>query len=231
MEQARNTWIYCCLIITIFIAVAIIPLEPRYGIIFTVFSLLLLGAAYIRATKKPSSPRVTPAPSTSVTREAPSETKEELVQDLESVQVQVLEEDSREPQSPLPHSQEKPLTDKQASLVPKKKLRQRIDKLEKRVRSLQQQLAEAPLDELKADRTAGEDFEPISSQPPIDELELSELAIERVLEALEEKLAKGAITKSLYDRLRDKYIARMDKAKKRHKASSTRGTKEPLTGE
>ena len=175
----------------------------------------LLGAAYIRATKKPSSPRVSPPLSTSITGEAPSETKEELVQDLESVQVQVLEEDSREPQSLLPHSQEKPLTDKKASLVPKKKLRQRIEKLEKRVRSLQQQLAEAPLDELKADRTAGEDIEPISSQPPIDELELSELAIERVLEALKEKLAKGAITKSLYDRLRDKYIARMKKANSR----------------
>lgn len=227
MEQAHKSWIYCCLIITIFIAIAIIPFEPISGIIFTIFSLLLLGAAYIRATKEPRSP----TRSTSVAGEVPSKEKPELVHDLELVQVQVLEEGSSEPQSSLSPSQEKPLPDEKTSLEPEEKLRQRIDKLEKRVQSLQQQLAEEPLDELKVDRNAGESVEPIPSEPPRDELALSALAVDAVLEALEEKLAKGAITKQLYDRLRDKYIARMEKAKKRHKAPSTRGTKESLTGE
>ena len=231
MEQARNTWIYCCLIITIFIAVAIIPLEPLSGITFTVFSLLLLGAGYIRATEVPKSSRVSSTPSTSIAGETPSEEKEEGAQDLISVQVQVLDEDSREPQSSLPFHQEKPLTDEKAILVPEEKLRQRIEKLEKRVHSLQQQLAEESSDELKVDRKAGESIEGIPSEPARDELELTELAVERVLEALEEKFAKGAITEQLYDRLRDKYKARMEKAKKRHKASPARGTKESLTGE
>jgi hypothetical protein len=61
--------------------------------------------------------------------------------------------------------------------------------------------------------------------------ELSEKAIQHLLETLDEKFAKRAISKQLYTRLRDKYIARMEKAKRRREASAKRGTKDSNSGD
>jgi hypothetical protein len=231
MSQARNRWIYGSIFLTLLIAIAIIPLEPVTGISFTLLSLLIVGAAYIRATKRPSIPPISPTRSTSMLEKATSLDREDLVRDSELVRVHVLEEESKEVQPSQEPSQETSSKPEMANAGTEEKLRQRIVKLEKRVQSLQQQLTEESLSEIETVTPLDEPVEPITSEPPPDDLELSELAIEHILEALDEKLAKGSITKPLYDRLRDKYIARMEKAKKRHKAPSTRGTKEPLTGE
>jgi len=231
MSQAQNRWIYGGLIVTFIIGIAIIPLEPVLGISFTLFSLLLVGAAYIRATPRQRSQTVSPRRSTPVAEEVTSPNKGEPVRTPEQVQILVLDEESKDPQPSHVSSQETLSKTATTSAATEEKLRQRIVKLEKRVQSLQQQLAEEPFSEIGRATPGEKPIETIPSEPPSVDLELSELAIERILEALDEKLAKGAITKPLYDRLRDKYIARREKAKKRHKALSTRGTEESLTGE
>ena len=230
MSQARNRWIYGCIFVTLLIAIAIIPLEPVSGISFTLLSLLIVGAAYIRATRRPSTPPSSPRLSTSVVEEVSSPVREDQVHDSKLIQIQVIEEDSKETQPAKQPSQETPSKPETAKAENEEKLRQRIVKLEKRVQSLQQQLTDESYIETETVTPVEEPATTIPSDPPPDDLEFSELAISRIMEALDEKLAKGAITKPLYDRLRDKYIARMEKAKKRHKTPSKRGTKEPLTG-
>ncbi|MHA2406574.1 MAG: hypothetical protein ACXADB_01945 [Candidatus Hermodarchaeia archaeon] len=104
-------------------------------------------------------------------------------------------------------------------------LQQRIAELEDRIQILNEQLAKDPVpgvpivfsDDFENEKTASE--------------ELSEKAIQHLLETLDEKLAKRSISEQLYTRLRDKYIARMEKSKKRREASAKRGVKDSNSGD
>jgi hypothetical protein len=117
------------------------------------------------------------------------------------------------PASPAPPSTQ---VDKERTSV--ENLQARISELEERVRSLREQLA------------TGSPPEPTTSKPEVHgtprqapvadrEEELSERALEQLLEALDEKLAKGTISQQLYQRLRDKYLARLSKARGKREAA------------
>jgi hypothetical protein len=231
MSRERHNWFGWCLFLTLIVGTFIAVFVTPFAVLFIVFALLVVGVAYILVTEKP---RISASPRTSRksdTKVQPSEDSQKLAPEPELVQVRVLDSDTTELQPlPAPSPQKSPLTKKE-STKSETKLRQNIEKLEKRVLSLQKQLAEDPSASLEVIPSPDEVDETISSEFPVEDLELSALAIDRLLEALDEKLAKGSIPKPLYDRLRDKYIARREKAKKRHKAPSKRGTKEQLTGE
>lgn len=92
----------------------------------------------------------------------------------------------------------------------KETLQERIDKLEDRVRFLRQRLAEEPaLDQ--APSVQPEEDEVPQDFSVDDEEELSERAIQQLLETLDEKLEKGTISQQLYQRLRDKFLTRLQK--------------------
>ena len=96
---------------------------------------------------------------------------------------------------------------------------------------LKSQLAEEPISDSEiTDLTL--DSPALGVEEQVDEEEkLSELAVRQLLEALEEKLAKRAISKQLYNRLRNKYLARLEKKERRRLTSSKRGKKESVTGD
>jgi uncharacterized membrane protein len=109
-----------------------------------------------------------------------------------------------------------------------KELQQRIKELEERVQSLKEELARDPA---SVSRARLESPEMREGEEENEEAELSEKAIQQLLETLDEKFAKGAISEQLYTRLRDKYIARMKKSKGKREASAKRGTKDSSTGD
>ena len=96
---------------------------------------------------------------------------------------------------------------------------------------LKSQLAEEPISDSEiTDLTL--DSPALGVEEQVDEEEkLSELAVRQLLEALEEKLAKRAISKQLYNRLRNKYLARLEKKERGRLISSKRGKKESVTGD
>lgn len=107
-------------------------------------------------------------------------------------------------------------------------LQQRIAELEDRVQLLKEELAEDPTPIVESSILAGDEFE---ENGETNDHEASLEAIQQLLETLEEKLAKGAISERLYMQLRDKYIARRKKTKGKRKASAKRGTKDSSTGD
>lgn len=108
-------------------------------------------------------------------------------------------------------------------------LQQRIEELEKRAKALREELARDPTSISAPKISPSKSLERNGEN---DEDELSEKAIEQLLEVLDEKLAKRAISEQLYTRLHDKYIARIKKTKMKREASSKkRGTKDFSTGD
>ena len=95
------------------------------------------------------------------------------------------------------------------------------------MQSLNEQLAR---DLLPSDVTTIAELEEYLAEEEAQE-NFSEKAMRHLLETLDEKLAKRAISKQLYTRLRDKYIARREKAKKRREAPAKRGIKDSSTGD
>jgi len=89
-------------------------------------------------------------------------------------------------------------------------LQARIDELEDRVRFLQKRLAEEPDSEQAAPIQLEKDEVPKDLSVD-DEEELSERAIQQLMEALDEKFEKGVISQQLYQRLHDKFLTRLKK--------------------
>jgi len=98
-------------------------------------------------------------------------------------------------------------------------LQARINELEERVRWLRERLAAGPTTET----TTAAQTEPSGKSPRTSSTEgaeeLSERALQQLLEALDEKLAKGTISQQLYQRLRDKYLARLSRARNKREAA------------
>lgn len=98
-------------------------------------------------------------------------------------------------------------------------LQARINELEERVRWLRERLATGlPADTITVAQAESDGKSPQTSGIEGTE-ELSERALQQLLEALDEKLAKGTISQQLYQRLRDKYLARLSKARGKREAA------------
>ncbi len=220
MSRRRETWVYGCLCIVIVIGLVFGMLNPVFGLLSAVIAILTVAIIYVFKSQEyePSTePPVDPAISTEEKAESPIT---EAVQELLLDSTPEIDEVPSVAQAPFSSSEALSEEDNDST----QKLQQRIAELEKRVQSLNEQLAIDPEANGTSPIPLPEEGEGIEE---VRENELSETAIQHLLETLDEKLANRSISKQLYTRLRDKYIARMEKAKKRRQASAKRGTKTP----
>jgi hypothetical protein len=132
-----------------------------------------------------------------------------------------IDRDARRPASSAQLSPSLKASGTQAEKGPDsiEKLQARINELEERVRLLRERLAGGPTGDTITVAKPVPDTKSLETPPTNDAEELSERALQHLLEALDEKLAKGAITQQLYQRLRDKYLARLSKARGKREAA------------
>ncbi len=229
MSQERKSWVWPCLCISI----TLLSLSFILGLIVTIYALIfgsvifiitlsLIGIVYfLQKDTKPTN-RVPSTPDVSI-----SKTTQENKGKPDFAQPRIRNEAQKilNLQTSLPKSHtEGPAKPKTQNTTAQ--LKQQITDLENRVRSLREQLADDPYPELLETT-----FPDSSFQQSQEDQELIEKAIEHLLKTLDEKLAKHAISKQLYNRLRDKYIARLEKTKSKREASSKWGTKESGSGD
>jgi hypothetical protein len=169
-------------------------------------------------------------PGTSFAPSASQEQPEEMQPSAETMWIAAskAERDTRRPDiSARPESSRSaPATQAEKGRDSVENLQARINELEERVRWLRERLAAGPT----TDTTTAAQAEPNGRSPQTSTAEgaeeLSERALQQLLEALDEKLAKGTISQQLYQRLRDKYLARLSKARgKREAAAETVSSK------
>jgi hypothetical protein len=235
MRQNSESWVWPCCIITILIGTIFLVLISWFGILFLTISFLFISIIYLARVSTSNTHRRTTQrlddqsayPSKDHEEPPPSEIDSELVRarflDAETPQLSSHEE-------PIPEkegSSEKSIKD---TLPSHETLQRRIDKLEKRVRFLRQQLEEEPTPDQTISTEPKEDKVPQDFSLD-DEEELSELAIQQLLETIDEKLEKGAISKQLYQRLRDKFLTRLKKLQDSYPKQSQRRAEEPKEDE
>ncbi|MFX1565539.1 MAG: hypothetical protein ACFFCH_06070 [Promethearchaeota archaeon] len=220
MNRTREQWVYCCLCVVVVIGIVFWFENPIIAILAVIISLLAVGIIYVYRTSEYEAVPEPPSQdisSTDIEIESQATQISEEEPGLEPIEYKeslTLEVDLT-PASPKPSPVQEPGGSTSG-------LRQRIAELEQRVKSLNEQLARDPRSSDEVD-TVGQEEENGEVE---DDEGFSEKAIQHLLESLDEKLAKRAISKQLYSRLRDKYIARLEKTKKRH-GSAKRGTKTP----
>jgi hypothetical protein len=207
------------------VGVFLIFLSPVIGILALIIMFLGIGIVYVYRLPEDVDSS-SPASLTSPLRNSiQSQTDIAEVEEAEPVQAESVEV---QVEKPVPESEtvEKPI-----EAISSAELQERIDVLEKRVQSLRMQLAEEAIDDSETTHLSS-DTSSVEIELNLDEdEELSELAVRQLLEALEEKLAKRAISKQLYKQLRKKYLARLEKQERRRDTTSLRGKKELATGD
>jgi hypothetical protein len=213
MSRRRGIWIYGCPFVVWALGLAFVFVNPIIGAMVVSIAILTILIIYVYRKD---------------TDEEPSSSIRERSDVQEPVYRGFMEPEEDAPIWELAPSTFQTLEESEVS-ESTKDLQQRIEELERRVQSLKEELARDPASFAAANL---ESADISKGDGENEESELSEKAIQQLIEALEEKLAKGAISKQLYTRLRDKYIARRKKAKGKRKASSKkRGTKDSSTGD
>jgi len=195
---------------------------------------MFLGIAivYVYQTQDSDEPSPPPSLSSPLPDTALEVTETEEPRSIEAVQARILDTEVEEATPEVPPTLKEPeKIQKPKREVPSEKLQERIDELEKRVQMLKSQLAEEPVSDSEITDLTLDSPAPVVEEEVYEDDDLSELAVRQLLEALDEKLAKRAISKQLYDRLRNKYLARLEKKERRRLTSSTRGKKESVTGD
>ncbi len=221
MSQTSNSWVGCCVGITIVIGIITLLISPILGIIVTIIACLTIGIMFILRHEKEQ--KVIPEPSDFF---PPYSEPSDLVENAganhsESVRVRVLDADTLMADS---KTSEPELEGEGQSETEVEKLQRQIIQLEKRIKLLKEQLAKEPFAEPSIEPTTPDSIAPAKAELECEE-ELTVVAIQHLLETLDEKFAKRAISDQLYNRLRDKYLARMEKARRRSEISSNRGSK------
>ena len=224
MSERRETWVYGCLCAVIALGLAFLIISPIFGLLFIIITSLTIAIIYIYRTQDfEITDERSVRPISSTEEETEPIEQESVLEQFRKQWSDPIQEVRRPNGTFLFVPSEHKAEPEESDTV--KELQQRIAELEHRVHSLNEQLADDQI--MKGNQSI-----PVSDasekQNDITDEELSETAIQHLLETLEEKLAKRAISKQLYTRLRDKYIARMEKSKKRRKASAKRGTKTPI---
>lgn len=217
---------------TIIIGIVLFFISPIIGIFALIIMFLGIAIVYVYQTQEPDEPSPPPSLSSPLPDATPLSTEAEEPSVTDSVKVELLDVNVEEstPEIPLtlvePEALQKPKSE-----VSSEKLQERIDELEKRVQLLKSQLAEDPFDDPDITDLTVDSPDSVKKEQVDEDEELSELAVRQLLEALDEKLAKRSISKRLYNRLRNKFLARLEKKERRRETSSKRGTKESATGD
>ena len=196
MSQERRAGYIACSCITFVFSIVLFFISPIIGIFALIIMFLGIAIVYVYQTQDSDEPSPPPPHFSSLpdTTLASAETEEPRITD--SVQVELRDTNLEDLTSEIPPT----VTEPEAIQTPKRevsseKLQERIDELEKRVRVLKSQLAEGPvIDTDVTDLTS--DSPSLVEEEQVDE-DLSELAVRQLLEALDEKLAKRAISKRL----------------------------------
>ncbi len=213
MSRRHGTWVYGCPIFVMAFAIFFVIINPIIAVMVAIIAALTIAIIYIHQSDSHEEPQST-AEEPVLT---PDFTNEVLVQADKGHSVSEV--------TPFPFQTLDDGEKTEATAV----LQQRIEELERRVQSLKEELARDPSSVAATRIIPSETFEENGEN---DEEDLSEKAVQQLLETLEEKLAKGAITEQLYTRLRDKYIERIKKTKRKREASSKkRGKKDSSTGD
>ena len=220
MSQENGNWVCPCVAVIIVIGIFILFFSIGFGIIFLLVAMILFGIFYSRrvnsqeahereSRRHPELPSITPF-------EPETSPRPKMIP--ESIQVRFLDEEP--PSAPRKKSMPKatrPAVEK-ISHVSGDTLQERINHLEERVRTLRQQLAEEsiPPEITPTTRRKEEKLE----TPTEEVYSPSERSIRQLLEALDDKFEKGAISQQLYQRLRNKYLTRLKKAHKKQNESA-----------
>jgi hypothetical protein len=230
MSQERRAGYIACSCITFSFGIILFFISPIIGIFALIIMFLGIAIVYVYQTQDSDEPSPPPSlfPPLPDTTLASAETEDSRITD--SVQVELRDTTLEDLTSEIPPT----VTEPEAILKPKREvssenLQERIDELEKRVWLLKSQLAEGPIIDTDVTDLTSDSLSLVEEEQ--DDEDLSELAVRQLLEALDEKLAKRAISKRLYNRLRNKYLARLEKKERRRVTSSKRGRKESATGD
>lgn len=232
MSQERRAGYIACSCITFVFGIVLFFISPIIGIFALIIMFLGIAIVYVYQTQdsdetSPPPSLFSPLPDTIL---ASAETEEPRITD--SVQVELRDATIEDLASEIHPT----VTEPEAIQTPKKevsseKLQERIDELEKRVQLLKSQLAEGPIFDTDVTDLTSDSLSLVEEGQVDEDEDLSELAVRQLLEALDEKLAKRAISKRLYNQLRNKYLARLEKKDRRRVTSSKRGRKESATGD
>jgi len=197
-------------------------MNPLIGLVIFACA-VSFGVMYLYRRRTPKTIEEDTIPGTLFAPSASQEQLEEVEPSAETMSTAAskAEGDTRRPNiaaRPLP-SQSAPATQAEKGRDSVENLQARISELEERVRWLRERLAAGPTTET----TTAAHAEPNGKSPRTSTAEgaeeLSERALQQLLEALDEKLAKGTISQQLYQRLRDKYLARLSRARDKREAA------------
>ncbi len=231
MRQEHKPWIFVCLCFTIVLGIAYFFVLPLLGMLMIVTSLLMSCIVYIQWTREQERPPVSIDHSSLSSSSSLKSVEKVTRKDLKAFQARLVNVDAKILDSKIaPIKKEiQTISKMRGEEHTTESIQKKIAELETRVESLRKQLKEDEFFER-------EDFiepeaETTAEDASTEEEVLLELVIRQLLDSLDKKLAKRAISKHLYNRLHDKYLARLEKAKQRRSTPSKWGTKEPNTGE
>lgn len=232
MSRENRAGYIICSCITFIFGIVLFFISPMIGMFALIIMFLGIAIVYVYQTEDSDEP--SPPPSLSSpppdTTLASAETEEP--RSIDSFQVRLLDTEVEEAAPEVPPTTTEAEVDKKPKReVPSEELQERIDELEKRVQLLKNQLAEGPISDSEITDLSSDSPAPVVEEQVDEDEDLSALAVRQLLEVLDEKLAKRAISKQLYNRLRNKYLARLEKKERGRLISSKRGKKESVTGD
>ncbi|MFW9983198.1 MAG: hypothetical protein ACFFCB_00495 [Candidatus Odinarchaeota archaeon] len=232
MSPERRAGYIVCSCITFIFGIILFFISPIIGLFALIIMFLGIAIVYVYQTQDSDEPSPPPSLSSPLPDTTLTAAETEESRSIDAVQARLLDTEVEEALPEItPTLREPEEIQKPKREVPSEKLQERIDKLEKRVLMLKSQLAEEPISDSEITDLTLDLPAPVVEEQVDENEDLSELAVRQLLEALDEKLAKRAISKQLYNRLRNKYLARLEKSERRRLTSSKRGKKESVTGD
>lgn len=232
MSRENRTGYIVCSCITFIFGIILFFISPMIGVFALIIMFLGIAIVYVYQTQDSDEPSPPPSLSSPPPDISLSSAETEEPRSIDSFQVRLLDTEIEEATPEVPPTTTEPEEiQKLKRKVPSEKLQERIDELEKRVQLLKNQLAEEPIIDSEISDLTLDSPAPVVEEQVDEDEDLSALAVRQLLEALDEKLAKRAISKQLYNRLRNKYLARLEKKERGRLTSSKRGKKESVTGD
>jgi len=194
-------------------------INPMIAVFVFVF-LVPFGVIYFFRRRTSKTMGEDTAPGTSFVDSA-SQEQEEEIQPIMSTATSKAEGETRRPGISVQPSpfRRAPATQAEKGRDSVENLQARINELEERVRWLRERLEAGPTTDTMAPAQPQPEVASPQTVSTEGAEELSERALQQLLEALDEKLAKGTISQQLYQRLRDKYLARLSKARGKREAA------------